>query len=84
MSLNAATRARFPWRHVMAFGLGVLRLSPDSFWRMTPREIHAASEALFGSARTHPDRIGLHELMQMFPDSQRQPDMQRQQDMERQ
>lgn len=27
----------FPWHEAMGFGLGVLRLAPDQFWRMTPR-----------------------------------------------
>ena len=26
----------------MSFGFGTLRLSPDQFWRMTPRELAAA------------------------------------------
>ncbi|MEO1399544.1 MAG: phage tail assembly chaperone [Pseudomonadota bacterium] len=26
----------------MAFGLGILRLPPDAFWAMTPRELAAA------------------------------------------
>ena len=29
----------FPWKQAIGFGLGVLRLSPDQFWRMTPREL---------------------------------------------
>ena len=32
----------------MGFGLGVLRISPDAFWRMTPRELAAAMEAVLG------------------------------------
>ena len=27
----------------MAFGFGQLRLSPEAFWRMTPRELAAAT-----------------------------------------
>lgn len=58
----------FPWQAAMQFGLGVLKLSPDAFWRMTPRELAAAMVALGGG---HADAIGrtrLHELMQLFPD----------------
>jgi hypothetical protein len=29
--------APFAWHDAIGFGLGVLRLSPESFWRMTPR-----------------------------------------------
>ena len=36
----------------MGFGLGVLRLSPEQFWRMTPRELACAIEAATG--RTAP------------------------------
>jgi hypothetical protein len=37
-------RAPFPWDEAMAFGLGRLRLSPHSFWAMTPRELAAGAE----------------------------------------
>ena len=29
----------FPWKQAIGFGFGVLRLSPEQFWRMTPREL---------------------------------------------
>lgn len=59
---------RFPWRSVMAFGLGQLRLSPRDFWAMTPRELAAATEGVFG-ARVEPlARGGLEALMARFPD----------------
>lgn len=29
----------------MAFGFGVLRLSPAAFWSMTPRELAAAANS---------------------------------------
>ena len=32
----------------MGFGFGVLRISPDAFCRMTPRELAAAMEAVLG------------------------------------
>lgn len=38
----------FPWREAIGFGLGVLRLSPEQFWRMTPRELAYAIEAVTG------------------------------------
>ncbi len=59
---------RFPWRAAMAFGLGQLRLSPRDFWAMTPRELAAAAEGVFGP-RTEPlARGGLEALMARFPD----------------
>lgn len=57
----------FPWREAIGFGLGVLRLSPDAFWRMTPRELAYAIEAVRG--RGVPlDRGVLTDLMKRYPD----------------
>lgn len=59
----------FPWKQAIGFGLGVLRLPPDAFWRMTPRELSCAIEAVTG--RTPPlDRGALAELMKRYPDDQ--------------
>ena len=60
----------FPWRDVMAAGLGLLRLPPAHFWSMTPAKLEAALRALLGPA--HADaplpRSALAELMSRFPD----------------
>jgi uncharacterized phage protein (TIGR02216 family) len=57
----------FPWKQAMGFGLGVLRLSPEQFWRMTPRELACAIEAATG--RIAPlDRRMLASLMRRYPD----------------
>jgi uncharacterized phage protein (TIGR02216 family) len=55
----------------MGFGLGTLRLSPDAFWRMTPRELAAAMEAVFGPSDMPLDRAGFEALRTRFPDSAR-------------
>ncbi len=56
---------KFPWGEVMALGLGDLRLSPDAFWAMTPRELFAAA----GVRMTQPmGRDALNALMARFPD----------------
>jgi len=52
----------------MAFGLGVLRLAPSDFWSMTPRELHAAAEGVYGRASGPPTRSALEALMRSFPD----------------
>lgn len=52
----------------MTFGLGVLRLASKDFWNMTPRELHAASEAVRGPARLAMSRDMLSGLMRMYPD----------------
>jgi uncharacterized phage protein (TIGR02216 family) len=52
----------------MAFGLGRLRLSPDAFWAMTPREIASAMAALMPTREAAPQRSTLAELMNRFPD----------------
>ena len=57
----------FPWKQAIGFGLGVLRLSPEQFWRMTPREFACAIEAVRG--RIAPlDRAGLEQQMTRYPD----------------
>jgi len=57
----------FPWDEAIGFGLGVLRLSPDAFWKMTPRELALTIEAVTG--RSAPlARRQLDELMTRFPD----------------
>jgi uncharacterized phage protein (TIGR02216 family) len=60
--------APFPWERAIGFGLGVLRLAPDDFWRMTPRELACAAEALFGRGGAPLDRAALGELMTRYPD----------------
>jgi uncharacterized phage protein (TIGR02216 family) len=52
----------------MAFGFGVLRLSPHAFWSMTPRELAAAMDGAFGARRSAPSRAVLEELMRSYPD----------------
>lgn len=52
----------------MAFGLGVLRLSPAAFWSMTPRELAAAAEGVYGRRTGAPSRAALESLMRAFPD----------------
>ncbi|WP_371875765.1 phage tail assembly chaperone [Alsobacter metallidurans] len=60
----------FPWSDAMAFGLGVLRLSPANFWAATPRELAAAAEGVFGKTRGGgaPTGADVRALMRMFPD----------------
>lgn len=57
----------FPWSEAMRFGLGVLRLPPRDFWRMTPRELAAAWGAVVGD-RGVLGRGELDGLMERFPD----------------
>jgi uncharacterized phage protein (TIGR02216 family) len=60
----------FPWKQAIGVGLGVLRLSSEQFWRMTPRELAYAIEALTG--RGAPLSRGvLTELMTRYPDGRR-------------
>ena len=59
----------FPWAEAISFGLGVLHLAPDAFWRMTPRELAHAIVAVRGHSIAPLDRGGLDELMQRFPDN---------------
>lgn len=54
----------------MAFGLGVLRLAPDDFWTMTPRELHAAFGGLYPEVNDAPLRASLAAMLSEFPDTQ--------------
>ena len=57
----------FPWQQAIGFGLGVLRLPPEQFWRMTPRELAYAIEAVRGG-QTPLSRTGFNDLMKRYPD----------------
>ena len=61
-------RTPFPWTQAMGFGLGALRLAPDAFWRMTPRELAAAMEGAFGSRAAPIDPASFAALRARFPD----------------
>lgn len=61
----------FPWPQALAFGLGTLRLAPDQFWRMTPRELAAAVRGLCGDPAPPLDRAAFEALAARFPDSAR-------------
>lgn len=58
----------FAWREAIGFGLGILRISSDAFWRMTPRELACASDAVSGRPARPFERKTLLQLMQRFPD----------------
>lgn len=62
----------FPWDQAIGFGLGVLRLTPEHFWRMTPRELAYAVAARRGPDRELLDRKTFDGLMQQFPDGQKE------------
>jgi uncharacterized phage protein (TIGR02216 family) len=57
----------FPWKQAIGFGLGVLRLPPQQFWAMTPRELASAIEAITARSAAL-DRMTLSELMRTYPD----------------
>jgi uncharacterized phage protein (TIGR02216 family) len=52
----------------MQFGFGVLHLSSEAFWKMTPRELAQAIIAVRGRAPAPIERGEFDALMQMFPD----------------
>jgi uncharacterized phage protein (TIGR02216 family) len=67
-SRGSGSAAPFPWDEVLAFGLGVLRFSPDCFWRMTPRELSHAVRGVRGVPAAPLSRGAFVELMKRFPD----------------
>jgi uncharacterized phage protein (TIGR02216 family) len=58
----------FPWREAMRFGLGILRLPPDAFWKTTPRELASAWGAVIGDRSWPLERPSLEQLMERYPD----------------
>lgn len=64
-----AAAAPFPWAALTAFGLGVLRWPPETFWAATPAELVAAAAAMAPAADGVPPRATLTELMARFPDA---------------
>jgi uncharacterized phage protein (TIGR02216 family) len=52
----------------MGFGLGALRLWPNAFWCMTPRELSAAMEGVLGSGAAPIDHTSFAALRARFPD----------------
>ncbi|HEV2513379.1 phage tail assembly chaperone [Bosea sp. (in: a-proteobacteria)] len=66
--MKAPAAFPFPWREVMAFGLGRLRWTPDAFWAASPHEILAAIEAYRPPEAEAPSRTTLDALMQAHPD----------------
>jgi len=53
----------------MATGFGLLRLSPDAFWAMTPVEFGHAVRARSSAPGPAPMRADLAALMRAFPDA---------------
>ena len=60
----------FPWDAAMGFGFGVLKLAPDTFWRMTPRELAHAIRAVRGPVATPMQRVDFDALLRAFPDKE--------------
>ena len=71
-----SSKPRFPWAELMNLGLGRLRLAPDAFWSMTPRELHAAARGIAGrpASLPPPARRDLQTLMQRYPDKDKTGD----------
>ena len=68
--MNPPAAVPFPWREVMAFGLGRLGWPPAVFWAATPREIGAALRAHQpADTATAPRRADLRALMAAHPDA---------------
>lgn len=58
----------FPWDQAIGFGLGILRLSPQAFWAMTPRELAFAIRAVTGDDAGPLRRNELADMMRRYPD----------------
>ena len=60
--------ARFGWDEAMAWGFRTLRLSPNAFWSLTPRELAATLPA---GAAAVPGRAWLADALERYPDEER-------------
>jgi len=58
----------FPWARAIGFGLGLLQLSPQAFWQMTPRELALAVETVLGPRAAPLERATFEQLMRRYPD----------------
>jgi len=56
------------WGAMMRTGLGRMRMAPETFWSMTPREFAAAVEGAEGRQAAPMGRGRLLELMAAYPD----------------
>ena len=70
MGKGASSPRPFPWDEAIRFGLGVLRLPPEHFWKITPRELAILAGGGRGRAAA-PDRAALEDLLRAFPDETR-------------
>jgi uncharacterized phage protein (TIGR02216 family) len=59
---------KFPWAELMHKGLGLLHLSPQEFWRSTPREIARAFGAPSQPMNVEVLRQKLDEMREQYPD----------------
>ena len=60
---------QIPWKSLMAFGFGVLKLSPKKFWKMSLPELQATIDGMCGYEVHDPlSREELSNLMQLYPD----------------
>ena len=57
------------WQELMAFAFGVLKLTPGTFWAMTPREFDAAAAPYLQVGHVT-ERGTLAALMREFPDTE--------------
>ena len=55
---------------LMALGLGLLRLDPQMFWRMTPKELKAAAAGVVLPVPPGLARTELEALIRQYPDDE--------------
>lgn len=69
----------FPWDEAAGCACGLLRLSPEQFWAMTPAELAMLARALAPRVDM-PTRQELGRLMARYPDRTAGPDGRRRDD----
>ncbi|SET83545.1 rcc01693 family protein [Oceanicella actignis] len=67
--MSAGAGSRVDWAGLMRLGLGELRLAPEAFWSMTPRELEAAAAPWRRRFARPMSREALERLRARFPDA---------------
>ncbi|MBW3098666.1 phage tail assembly chaperone [Pseudohoeflea coraliihabitans] len=57
-----------PWRAMIAFGLGRLRLAPKEFWALSYPEFLALTGSISVAKAAPLSRVDLEKLLQTYPD----------------
>lgn len=70
MTYRPEVKSPIPWEAVIAFGLARLRLSPNDFWALSPKELALMATPLSPMLLAVPARTELEALARRYPDGE--------------